>query len=128
VAATALFVLWTLFVWAVRVRNALTDDTLSTGAQVGAIALSASFLLPAFLILLWCLRNIRRGGKPGGGVALLRLLTFWTIGVWIFRGYAIVVNDHSTNFRVVHLTLGAVSIVLGVFASFRVLRPKRAQS
>ncbi len=112
------FVGWTLFVWATRIRNIWTDDTLTTAGQVGRSLLVASFVLPAVVIAAALLR--RRWGRwfPW----FVRVVAAWTVGVWVVRMVAIAVHGHDVGFVVVHLVLALVSSVLAV-AAWRTTMP-----
>lgn len=90
------FVAWTLFVWAVRIRNA--------EGSVGAVLLSLTFVLPAVAVLV----------RPA---VVLRPLVAWTVAVWAVRIVDIVLlSDHGAGFKAVHAVLGVVSVALGAAA------------
>ena len=100
------FVAWTLFVWAVRIKNA--------DGSVGAVLLSLTFIVPAVAALV----------RPA---VVLRPLVYWTAAVWAWRIVDIVVaSDHGIGFKVVHTVLGVVSVVLGVAALRAAGRPAPA--
>ena len=88
-----LFLGWTVFVWAGRIRNG------------GSVLLAASFLVLA-AVALW-----QRG-------RWVTALVVWTIGVWVVRTPYILVHDHPVAFKVLHTVLAAVSIALAI-AAFR---------
>lgn len=88
------FVAWTLFVWAVRIKNA--------DGSVGAVVVSLTFIVPAIAALV----------RPA---VVLRPLVAWTVVVWLLRiGDIVVDGDHGVAFKVVHTVLGVVSIALGI--------------
>lgn len=95
------FLGWTVFVWAGRIRNG------------GSVALAASFLALAALAL-W-----RR--RPW-----LTVLAAWTIGVWAVRTPMILANDHDGAFKVVHTVLAVVSVTLALAAQRHVQREREA--
>jgi hypothetical protein len=101
---------WTLFVWITRARNALGDDDLSTAGQAGALALSASFVVLAGLVLD---ATVRHGERRA---ALVALLALWTVVVWPVRVVQIATADHGAGFVVVHVALGVISMALAVLA------------
>jgi hypothetical protein len=96
------FIVWTVFVWAGRIRNG------------GSVVLAASFLVLAG-IALW-----RRSRLTIGALVL------WTIGVWAIRTPIILVHDHAAGFKVVHTVLAAVSIALAIAAQRDVEREREA--
>jgi hypothetical protein len=106
----ALLVGWTLFVWATRVRNVLGDDDLTTGERLAGLALAASFLGLAALVLVGLF------ARPAWLGPAVRTLAAWTVAVWLVRGVGIALGGHSAGFVVVHLALGVVSIGLAVAA------------
>jgi len=106
-AAVAL-VLWSLFVWATRIRNIWTDDQLSAGEQWGRTALALSFTVLA-LTVGWA---VVRSAPWRGPVVLV--LAAWTIAVWIVRSIGISTTDHDGAFIAVHLALALISIGLAV--------------
>ena len=86
-----LFVGWTVFVWAGRIRNG------------GSVLLALSFLALA-AVALW-----RRG-------RWVTALAAYTVAVWAIRTPVILVHDHPAGFKVVHTVLAVVSIALAVAA------------
>lgn len=107
-----LLVGWTLFVWATRIRNIWTDDTLTTSGQVGRTALVASFVVPALVVGVTLLRRSWGRWFPW----FVRAFAAWTVGVWVVRMVGIAVHGHDLPFVVVHLVLAVVSSVLAVGA------------
>jgi hypothetical protein len=104
----AVLVLWSLYVWSQRIVNAFGDDTANKPV---ALALSASVIAPAVVsgVVLVQARS-RRLTAPDVGV--WKGLAGWTTLVWIVRGGEIALSDHEVAFKVVHVALGVVSIVL----------------
>src|SRR3954452_6040514 len=96
-----IFVGWTVFVWAGRIRNG------------GSVLLAASFLVLAAVVV-W-----RRG-------RWFTALAAWTVAVWAVRTPFILVHDHPAGFKVVHVVLATVSIALAVAAQRHVQRQREA--
>ena len=109
VRATVVFVAWTVFVWAGRIRNG------------GSILLAASFLVLAALVLV-SLRRQQRLWRPYAVGALAA----WTIVVWAVRTPMILVHDHPAGFKAVHTVLAVVSVALAVWAEREVQRQRQA--
>lgn len=109
---TAAAVLWTVFVWGGRIRNALADPDLSGATLVGVVALSLSFLVLAALVAVLAWRS--RGDGAGRALSLaVGVTTVWTTAVWLVRMADIALaGDHEAAFVMVHVTLGVVSIGL----------------
>ena len=95
------FVGWTVFVWAGRIRNG------------GSALLAASFLALAAMAI-W-----RRG-------RWITALVVWTVAVWVVRTPFILVHYHPGGFKVVHTVLAAVSIGLALSAQRHVQREREA--
>lgn len=92
---------WTLVVWAGRVRNAVDGDE---GA--GAVVLAATFVALAVAVL-------ATRGRP----AVVLALAAWTVAVWSVRLVDIaVLSDRAAAFVVVHAALAVVSAALAVWA------------
>ena len=49
--AVGTFLLWTLFVWGGRIRNALGDPELDDGGRTGPLLLSVSFVVPSVVLV-----------------------------------------------------------------------------
>ena len=96
--------LWTLFVWFTRVRNAASDDESVT-----------AYVLPAVMIVLACLAL----AKPRRWTRLFALVS---IAVWLVRVPMIALADHDAAFVVVHAGLGVLTVVLAVWALRREAR------
>lgn len=107
-----LLVGWTLFVWANRIRNIWTDDTLTTSGQVGRSMLVASFVVPALVLAATLLRRTWGRWFPW----FVRAFAAWTVGVWVVRMVGIALHGHEIGFVVVHAVLAVVSSVLAVAA------------
>ncbi len=101
------FTVWTVFVWAGRIRNG------------GSVLLAASFLVLAAVVVasMW-----KRRWRPYAVGAL----AIWTIVVWAVRTPMILVHDHPAGFKIVHTVLAVVSIGLAVWAERDVQRQREA--
>jgi hypothetical protein len=102
-----LLVVWTVFVWAGRIRNG------------GSILLAASFLVLAALVVasFW---------KRQWRAPTVTSLAVWTIAVWVVRTPMILVHDHPVGFKAVHSVLAAISIGLAVWAEVDIQRQRQA--
>ena len=95
------FLGWTVFVWAGRIRNG------------GSVLLAGSFLVLT-AVALW-----QRG-------RWITVLAAWTIGVWAVRTPQILLDDQSVGFKAVHAVLATVSIALAISAQRHVQRERQA--
>ena len=86
------FFLWTVFVWAGRIRNG------------GSLVLAGAFLALAATALAF------RG-------RWITLLAAFTVVVWAIRTPQILLDDQSAAFKIVHTVLAAVSIALAIAAT-----------
>lgn len=109
-------VVWTVFVWASRIRNIWNDDELSTSGQLLRTVFAVIFLTFAAALVQ---RLVARRGEPlrRGDRALLLAFVLWTVGFWLVRGIGIIVDDHSFGFTVVHTVLMVVSIAIAGLAA-----------
>lgn len=114
--------LWTMFVWGTRIRNAVSDDAMSTGEKSLAIMVSVVFLGAAVTLLLMLTR--RRIDELR---VILPVYAIGTVGWWAFRSVLILVHDHGWGFRIVHIVLGIISSVLAVIA-WRATQATRARA
>ena len=101
-------IVWTVFVWASRIRNVWTDDSLTTQGQVVRTVIAIIFLSFAVAAarVLWVRRNDDLGR---GDRALLGSFVVWTVGFWLVRGLGIIVDDHSASFTAIHTVLMLIS-------------------
>lgn len=90
--------LWTLLVWATRIRNVADDDGVGW-------ALVLPVVMTALAVVALLDRRRRRG---------LLVLAAATIAVWAVRLPFVVVHDHPGGFKVVHAVLALVSITLAM--------------
>jgi hypothetical protein len=101
---------WTVFVWTTRIRNIVTDDSLTGSDRAGRLVLAGSFtVLAAVVIWAWVQRSAALR------VSVL-LLSGWTVGVWVARTIGIAGGDHSAGFVAVHVVLAVVSVALAALA------------
>lgn len=107
---------FTLVVWTTRIRNIWTNDSLSTGAQVGRTALALTFTVFAVAVLWLWWQGRRRGAVDPIAGSVVRMFGAWTIGVWAVRVVQIAGADHDAAFVAVHTALGVVSTVLAIWA------------
>jgi len=106
-------VVWTLFVWASRLRLVLTNDDLGgwdTTWRVGIVVLFTALGLAAG----W---GVVR--QPAWAWPAMRALAVWSVGYWAVRGTAIMLDDHETSFLIVHAVLMIVSIGLAMWVWVR---------
>lgn len=106
-------VVWSLYVWSTRIKNATGDDTLSSGSKAFSVVLSITFLAFA---LAGAIVLVRAWSRPLARVEALVLRAFsaWTVAVWVVRIPMIAADDRSVAFKVVHAVLGLISIGLAV--------------
>lgn len=125
VRAVGPLVVWTVLVWASRIRNVWSDDDLGTGGQVLRTGFAAVFLVMAVLvgIRLWATRD---RGWSWADRSLVGAFVAWTVGFWLVRGVGILVDDHSTSFKAIHTVLMAISIWLA-WRAVPVLRRRSAE-
>jgi hypothetical protein len=116
-----LFVGWSLYVWATRIVNALGDDQAN---QPVSVALALSVLVPVVMIGA-VLVGARARALSATEVRLFEAVAGWTALVWLVRGVEIVLSDHAADFKIVHVLLGVVSVVLAA-ATVRVARRNEA--
>jgi hypothetical protein len=101
---------WSVFVWATRIRNALADDELGTGAKTVAVITAVVFTAGGLAV---GIAALRRHGQLRPMVAALAVVT---AVYWPVRIVQIVARDHSLGFTLVHAALGAVSVALALWA------------
>jgi hypothetical protein len=98
--------IWTLFVWATRIRIILSQD----GSR-------SAVIVPVVLTVLAIAALVERR-------RWLAALAAATIAVWVVRLPLVLIHHHSVGFKVVHAALAAVSIWLAAGA-WRALRQRR---
>jgi len=122
--ALVAFGVWTLFVWATRIRTAWTQDDLSAAARAGRVGLALSFTVLGVALLVVAGRS--RGRALTRAEALVvQTAAVWTIGVWVVRAVGIALADHEAAFIAVHIVLAVVSVALAVVAVRATTMPLR---
>ncbi len=118
-------VVWTLFVWIGRIRNAVTDPALSGSDRIGPLVLSGIFVLGALVLgaLLYRDRAMNSATSARMLRNAVRAFAGYTVVIWVVRAGDIAFGgDHEAAFVVVHTVLAAVSIALAVVAVLSVER------
>lgn len=117
--ATGSFLVWTVFVWTGRVRNALADPALVGSQKLGPLLLSASFLVPAGVLgVAWLTALRRRCWMHSWASVLMRVFASWTVFVWVLRVTDIVMGgDWGVAFIIVHSVLAVVSACLAIWSA-----------
>ena len=98
---------WTAYVWITRIVNAWGDAAMSTSgkwittaASVALVALAGAATWAVF---------------AGRAVRLIPIFLVVTVAVWAIRVPQILLDDHDVPFKVVHLTLGVISVALAAW-------------
>jgi hypothetical protein len=104
-------VAWTFFVWTTRIANIWGDNALDTGEKWGRTLLALSFTVLAIAVVVALVR-----GAAGPLRWTVGALAAWSVTVWAVRDVRIVAADHEIGFKVVHVVLGVISIVLAALA------------
>jgi hypothetical protein len=104
------FVAWTAFVWGNRISNTLRSEE-STGAKTFSTVLSL-VLLGFALAVVVVMAKAWKSNLGAGGAKVLMSAAALTVVVWLVRVPMILVADHGTPFKIVHVGLGVVSVVL----------------
>lgn len=111
------FVLWTVFVWGNRISNTLRSDE-SVGAKTFSTVLSIVLLGFAVAVVVVV---VKAWSAPisVGGAKVLMIAAALTVVVWLVRVPMILIADHGDKdpgFKIVHVALGVVSVVLAALA------------
>jgi fucose 4-O-acetylase-like acetyltransferase len=117
----AVFVVWTAYIWVTRIVNAWGSSTESTNSKVVSTVLSAVMLLLAAGGLVVLVQTWRRPLTAAGARAF-QILCGVTVVVWVIRAAQIVASDHNAAFKVVHVVLGIISVVLATLV-WRIVAP-----
>jgi hypothetical protein len=118
-AVLAAFGAWTVFVWAVRLRNVLDDSAASTDGAGRVVDAAASVVFVAgglALLAVVALGWHRRPARVDVVARFVRVAAAVTVAVWAVRGVGIATGDHGAAFVAVHLVLAAVSVALAAAA------------
>ncbi|HEY6534029.1 MAG TPA: hypothetical protein VIY72_17095 [Acidimicrobiales bacterium] len=120
-ALLAVFVAWTAYIWVSRIANAWGSSTESTSSKVVSTVLSAVMLALAVGGLVVLVQTWRRP-LTVAGAWIVQVLCGVTVVVWVVRGVQILASDHDAPFKIVHVALGVVSIVLAALV-WRMVAP-----
>lgn len=124
--AVGLFVVWTVFVWAGRIRNALADDQLTSSERTTSLLLAGGFIAVAAVVsVLAAVAAARPSSRPlaVATAVCVGVAATWTTGVWISRIIGIAGGDWSVGFVIVHAVLAVISTTLAVWALVASIRP-----
>ena len=102
---------WTFFVWTTRIANIWRDQALDNGEKLGRTGLALSFTLLALAVVVTLWRRAASASLVAVGA-----LAAWSVVVWVVRDVRILLADHDGAFKLVHIVLGVVSIILAVLA------------
>jgi hypothetical protein len=125
---------WNAFVFSTRIRNVSEDAQATDATKAWAIAL-ATVMLAGTVVLIGLAYHVRTRPFRPLEARLVQAVAGLTVVVWVYRGIEIAIADYSTNpaisspgaFKVVHLVLGTIAIVLAALA-WRVAGRERAES
>lgn len=104
------FVAWTAFVWGNRISNTLRSEE-SAGAKTFSTVLSLVLLGFAVAVVV-VVAKAWKSNLGAGGAKVLMVAAVLTVVVWLVRVPMILVADHGAPFKIVHVGLGVVSVVL----------------
>ena len=104
------FVAWTAFVWGNRISNTLRSEE-STGAKTFSTVLSLVLLGFAVAVVV-VVAKAWKSNLGAGGAKVLMTAAALTAVVWLVRVPMILAADHGVPFKIVHVGLGVVSVVL----------------
>jgi hypothetical protein len=104
------FVAWTAFVWGNRISNTLRSEE-STGAKTFSTVLSLVLLGFAVAVVV-VVAKAWKSNLGAGGAKVLMTAAALTAAVWLVRVPMILAADHGVPFKIVHVGLGVVSVVL----------------
>ena len=103
--------IWTLGIWAGRLRNIVLDDDLSGTGRAFALGVAAGFVLLALALVLTLT------GQRSGQRTIVDLLAGAGILRWTMRGPLVLASDEWSNgFKVVHTVLWITTVVVSVLA------------
>ncbi len=104
------FVAWTAFVWGNRISNTLRSEE-STSTKTFSSVLSL-VLLGFALAVVVVVAKAWKSNLGAGGAKVLMSAAVLTVVVWLVRVPMILAADHGAPFKIVHVGLGVVSVVL----------------
>ena len=103
--------IWTLGIWAGRLRNIVLDDDLSDAGRIFALGIAVGFVLLALALALTLI------GQRSGQRTVVDLLVGAGILRWTMRGPLVLASDEWSNgFKVVHTVLWITTVVVSVLA------------
>jgi len=105
------FVLWTMFVWANRISNTLRSTSESSMAKGVSVTLSVIMLALAVGVVVVLVGSWSSTVTSGGGKVLV-VAAGVTALVWMVRVPQILFANHDAAFKMVHVMLGLISVVL----------------
>ncbi len=114
--SVAAFGAWNAGIWLTRIRNILTDDDLATGGRLAWLVPAVGFGAVGVLALVAFWRGRPAYARPLAAAALVTLL------YWPVRTVLILLHDHETGFKVVHVVLAVVSVGLALLLGRRLVR------
>jgi len=102
----------TLLVWITRIYNLLNDNEISNGEKIWRFLVAAVFLLASMAVIKvlvgsWRDRNIKNS-------LLVPAFCIWTVTFWIVRSVGILIADHGAGFKLIHVCMAAVFILLAL--------------
>ena len=102
----------TLLVWITRIYNLLNDNEISNGEKIWRFLVAAVFLLASMAVIKvlvgsWRDRNIKNS-------LLVPAFCIWTVTFWIVRSVGILIADHEAGFKLIHVCMAGVFILLAL--------------
>ena len=107
------FALWTVFVWGNRISNTLRSEE-SASSKTFSTVLSVILLAFAVAVIVVVVKAWN-SQISAGGAKVLMVAAALTVAVWLVRVPMILIADHGDKdpgFKIVHVGLGVVSVVL----------------
>ena len=107
------FVLWTVFVWGNRISNTLRSEE-SASSKTFSTVLSVILLAFAVAVIVIVVKAWK-SQISANRAKVLMVAAALTVVVWLVRVPMILIADHGDKdpgFKIVHVGLGAVSVVL----------------
>jgi hypothetical protein len=107
------FVLWTVFVWGNRISNTLRSEE-SASSKTFSTVLSVILLAFAVAVIVVVAKAWKSQISLSGAKVLIAAAVL-TVVVWLVRVPMILMADHGDKdpgFKIVHVGLGVVSVVL----------------
>jgi hypothetical protein len=107
------FVLWTVFVWGNRISNTLRSEESASSKTFSTVL---SVILLAFAVgVIVVVAKAWKSQISLSGAKVLMVAAALTVVVWLVRVPMILMADHGDKdpgFKIVHVGLGLVSVVL----------------